>query len=308
MIFADREKTLLLGFLTLSLLLHLLLFYLLPAQFTRPATPPQPMMVEVVPPLTPPEPKERELQFAPKEQTEEKARVTRGKRLGERDIVAKKETAPEGKMPEDNRPAAPLPAAPKAKAKPRRQSPPPSSPPLERSRPDTGKFAREGRPLPDGRPQSSPGHSTAPPAKVPDLKSLLQLPPTTVARLEGEWRRKYRPDVEKGDAVWLDTEKDLLISFFQRFKNNIYGVWNYPVQARDRGEQGTCLLRITINRDGTVADVKLMESSGAPSLDQEAISAVRKGAPYGALPRAYGEDTLKIFAFFNYSLTQRVIY
>lgn len=308
MIFSDREKPFLLGFLTLSLLLHLLLFYLLPRHVTRPATAPRPMLVEVVPPPAPVQPRQRELPFAPRERADEKERDTRGKRLGERDMVAKKETAPEGEMPEDSRPAAPAArrSMPRAKAQP---PPPPASTAVERPRTDTKRFAREGRRLPERSARTAPPPpSSAPSGKVPDLKSLLQLPPTTVARLEGEWRRKYRPDVEKGDAVWLDTEKDILISFFQRFKNNIYGVWNYPLESRERGEQGTCLLRITINRDGSVGDVKLMESSGAAALDEEAIAAVREGAPYGALPRAYGEDTLKILAFFNYSFTKKVLY
>jgi protein TonB len=123
-----------------------------------------------------------------------------------------------------------------------------------------------------------------------------------------EWRRKYRTDVEEGDAVWLDTEKDLLISFFQRFRNNIYGVWNYPPRSAERGEEGTCLLKITVNRDGTVEKVQLMESSGHRALDDQAIAAVHKGASYGTISKHYKEETLTLFAFFEYTLSRRVIY
>jgi protein TonB len=119
-----------------------------------------------------------------------------------------------------------------------------------------------------------------------------------------EWRRKYRTDVEEGDAVWLDTEKDLLISFFQRFRDNIYGVWNYPARAAERGEEGTCLLKITVNRDGTVDKVQLMESSGHRVLDDAAIAAVHKGSSYGRISKHYKEETLTIFAFFQYNLRQ----
>lgn len=303
---SGRERSFLLGFLTLSLLLHLLLFYLLPQHFipaSRPA--PEPIMVEVVPPPVPLQSREREPEFVPEKK--EDARTTPGKRLGERDIVAKKETAPQGDMPEESRPATRPSPPPAAKARPKGVPSRPQSPSAsERPRPESPQSARIRENSREGAPLSSPSAppSSGPAAKTPDLQSLLQLPPTTVARLEGEWRRKYRKDVEKGDAVWLDTEKDLLISFFQRFKNNIYGVWNYPLQARDRGEQGTCLLRVTINRDGTVADVRLLESSGSSILDQEAVDAVRKAGPYGSLPRAYEEETLKIFAFFNYTLTR----
>jgi len=118
-----------------------------------------------------------------------------------------------------------------------------------------------------------------------------------------EWRTKYRKDVEEGDAVWLDMEKDILHSFFTRFRNQIYGVWNYPSNAAERREEGTCLLKVTVNREGEVTDVHLMESSGYSDLDREAISAVWRGGPYGKLSRHYTEDTLNVFAFFQYRLS-----
>jgi protein TonB len=67
--------------------------------------------------------------------------------------------------------------------------------------------------------------------------------------------------------------------------------------------QGTCLLRITVNRQGNIMDVELLESSGHRVLDEEAIDAVRKGATYGPLPRLYPNDDLKIMAFFQYHLS-----
>ena len=186
-------------------------------------------------------------------------------------------------------------AAPKAVRKPRpAPQPPPPRPAETGPPPETAAPAREAPP--------------APTEEVPDLQSLLQLPQTTVARLEQQWRQKYRPDVEKGDTYWLDTEKDILISFFQRFRNHIYGVWNYPAAARERGEEGTCLLKVTVNRDGTLEKVQLMESSGTRALDEEAMAAVRKGSPYGPLARAYEGDKLSIFVFFQYNLVGRIVY
>ena len=53
---------------------------------------------------------------------------------------------------------------------------------------------------------------------------------------------------------------------------------------------------------------EVRESSGWPALDLEAVEAVIKGAPYGPLPRAYPEESLNIFVFFQYQLGGRVIY
>ena len=101
----------------------------------------------------------------------------------------------------------------------------------------------------------------------------------------------------------MDSQQDLLYSFMRRFRTNIYNVWNYPAAAARQKQQGTCLLRITIDRKGNIADVQLLESSGHRALDEEAIDAVRKGATYGPLPRAFKHEELKIMAFFDYSLS-----
>lgn len=291
------QNPLLLGFITLSLLLHLVLFFLLPQRslFIAPSTE-EPVYVEV----RPPQPRERELDLpAPEKET---PRDTPAKRLGPADQVVKKETAPKGDAPEDRTPAAsPPPAAPTAKPRPRPEptpAPAPSEPVVQR------RITEEARPAP-----SEPPEAREAPKPLPDLKTLMAATSTAAQNVAekqiDEWRNKYRTDVEEGDAVWLDTEKDLLISFFQRFRSNIYGVWNYPARSAERGDEGTCLLKITVNRDGTVDKVQLMESSGHRVLDDAAVAAVHRGASYGPLPKAFKEDSLNIFAFFQYTLSRR---
>ena len=296
-----RPHLLLAGFLTASVLLHLLVLLLLPREGVLPPPPAKPpVYVEIVPPQKkPPQPRELDL---PQEQVPPTPRTTAAKRLGPQDQQVSRETAPQGKDPEDRpaRKAAPPVVAAPAPPRPAPQPPKPRPAPAPEAAP---------RPLGEGpiAAPAAPAEPTTPgppaPRELPDLQALLKLPPATVARLEDQWRQKYRKDVEAGNAVWLDTEKDLLISFFQRFRDRIYGVWNYPVRSRERGEEGTCLLRITVNRDGSLAGVQLMESSGYPRLDDEALSAVRKAAPFGPLARSYEEESLTIFAFFRYSIT-----
>lgn len=296
-----RPHLLLAGFLIASLLLHLLVVLLLPREGVLPPPPEKPpVYVEIVPPAKkPPQPRELDL---PETKTPPTPRTTPAKRLGPQDQQVARETAPQGKDPEDRpvRKAAPPTAAVPAPPKPATAPPKPRPAPPAETPP---------RPLGEGptAAPATPAEPTTPaptaPKELPDLQALLKLPQATVSRLEDQWRQKYRKDVEAGNAVWLDTEKDLLISFFKRFRDRIYGVWNYPVRSRERGEEGTCLLRITVNRDGTLANVQLLESSGYPRLDDEALSAVRKASPFGPLARSYEEETLTIFAFFRYSIT-----
>ncbi len=190
-------------------------------------------------------------------------RSTPAKRLGPSDQVVPKEIAPPGDAPEDRLPVVP--------AQPRPPSPPPETP-SPAPRPDPG-----------------------------DID--LNLAQDTRARLQQEAQRKHRKETEPGDQTVLDMKKDFLISFFDRFRRNIYNVWNYPPQAVKAGEQGVCLLEIIINRDGSVDSVKLLQTSGFPTLDREAVAAVYRGASYGSLPTAYTEEKLEITAYFQYRLS-----
>lgn len=294
------------GFITISLLLHLLLLFLLPER--RPLPPPkkeEPVVVEV----RPPEPRQRELDLPLPEKEEPRDRPA--KRLGPADQQVEQEIAPEGDAPEDRAPPSAVATRPAPEPSPpveAKQQPRPRPEPVPQAEPEPSQQV----PRPEAPPRAAappdPVEPVPPVRDLPDLSALTRLPAATIARLEDQWRRKYREDVERGDAVWLDTERDILFSFFNRFRTNIYNVWNYPPSSAARKEEGTCLLRIAINRDGTVEEVEVMESSGYHELDMEAVAAVHKGSPYGDLPRAYTEEALSIFAFFEYTLTRRLVY
>jgi protein TonB len=193
----------------------------------------------------------------------------------------------------------PLPAAAPRPKTVEKQQPRDHSTPRETPESVTGRVTPQG---------DRPPVASTQPRPQPDLEDLTRISPQALASIESDWRRKYRQDVEQGDTVWLDMENDLLNSFMNRFRTNIYLVWDYPAEALRQMQQGTCLLRITISRDGEVQDVRVLESSGFPLLDREAVDSVWQGASYGPLPRAYAHDTLKIMAFFQYGMSNVVQY
>jgi protein TonB len=51
---------------------------------------------------------------------------------------------------------------------------------------------------------------------------------------------------------------------------------SYPEIARRRGEQGRVMLRVNVAADGTPLGVDVSATSGYPSLDSAALSAVRQ--------------------------------
>jgi protein TonB len=317
-----RSDIFLLGFILLSLLLHLLFLFLAPKQAWVPAeTEKKPVYVD----LRPPQPLSRELDL-PTPREPEKPRETPAKRLADAARQVEKETAPEGRDFEDRSPGAqaPPPApqpAPPAKPEPRPVKPVPKpTEPTPKPSPKAVKPPADQRQLPPGEgpalPREAPAAPASPAPTQPqpqprrsskELKNidLLASAKTAAANVGEQWRRKYRAEVDEGDTVWLDTEKDILISFFQRFRTNVYMVWNYPERARQLGQEGVSLLRVTITREGEVKGVILKESSGHPLLDNAAMNAVRKGASYGPLPTAYPKDELNIMVFFHYGLDRR---
>jgi periplasmic protein TonB len=50
----------------------------------------------------------------------------------------------------------------------------------------------------------------------------------------------------------------------------------YPESARRRGEQGRVMLQVSVSTDGTPLEVDVLATSGHPSLDSAALSAVRQ--------------------------------
>ncbi len=285
----QRQDIIITGFLLLSLLLHLLLL-LVPKDGLFPAEiAPPPVYVEV----RPSQPRDRELDLPIREELE-KPRLKPAERLAEKDQVVEKETAPEGRDNEDREKVV---RAPEQVQKVPQPTPPQPEPMQEKAPAD-----KSDQTLPETA-EGWKRQKTEPAPKLPDLQTLTQISPQAMAQIESDWRQKYRKDIERGDTVWMDTQQDLLISFMRRFRNNIYGVWNYPESARRQNQQGSCLIRVTVDRDGNVTDVILMESSGSRVLDDEAMRAIRQGATYGPLPRAYPNEYLHIMGLFNYSLS-----
>ncbi|MDX2201944.1 MAG: energy transducer TonB [Hyphomicrobiaceae bacterium] len=58
----------------------------------------------------------------------------------------------------------------------------------------------------------------------------------------------------------------------------------YPQQARSRGEQGTSKVQFSIDRKGNLLEASILESSGHPTLDEEAVAVLRRASPFPPPP------------------------
>ncbi|QGX40027.1 TonB family protein [Permianibacter aggregans] len=77
------------------------------------------------------------------------------------------------------------------------------------------------------------------------------------------------------DAVYLDA--------WRRQVERI-GNLNYPEEAKRRALFGQLVMRVDINPNGTVREVKILESSGSKLLDDAALRIVRLASPFPPLP------------------------
>jgi periplasmic protein TonB len=65
----------------------------------------------------------------------------------------------------------------------------------------------------------------------------------------------------------------------------------FPPEAR--GQSGAAKVAFTIDRSGNLISEKLVQSTGSPLLDAEAIAMVKRAQPFPAPPPEVGEDRPK---------------
>lgn len=132
------------------------------------------------------------------------------------------------------------------------------------------------------------------PPKKEDTKEEKKLSPSKpIKRTPIPGWREDTIDLSSSDAKYLQYRLDMV--------RKLGRTWKYPEKARDAGEQGIVVLKISINSDGSVAEANIISSSGSVILDEAALLAAKSAAPFGQLP-----DTdltqLHIFVKFLYEL------
>lgn len=149
--------------------------------------------------------------------------------------------------------------------------------------------------------------------KLPEVKPKVVPPlpkrkiPLIDPRLVSKESKKIVPQMGEGESVEisLDTTESKYISYFKHIRDKLYLVWRYPPEAAAAGIQGTVKILFVIERDGKLKDVRILETSGFPVLDREAVRAIIAAAPFGPFPPDWTEKELRIRARFIYHLFSR---
>jgi protein TonB len=100
-----------------------------------------------------------------------------------------------------------------------------------------------------------------------------------------------------GDVAPLESTGDLAVSasaaaagfmttgdYLELLRMRVDSLKIYPDTARSRGRQGRVVVRFTLEEDGSIREKSLVRGSGTDSLDQAALRAVSRAAPFPMAP------------------------
>jgi protein TonB len=75
----------------------------------------------------------------------------------------------------------------------------------------------------------------------------------------------------------------------------------FTVPTNMKGKQVTCQVTFTIQKDGTITNVKVVQSTGDPVLDQAAVRALTLAKDLGPLPDSISKTSIDTIITFDYS-------
>ena len=99
-----------------------------------------------------------------------------------------------------------------------------------------------------------------------------------------------RPRIRRLTSVATQQADDALYLHQWREKIEAVGNQNYPEKARQQQVFGELRLVVSLFSDGSVHNVKIVESSGQKILDQAAIRIVHQAAPYAPFPSSMRQN------------------
>jgi protein TonB len=204
------------------------------------------------------------------------------------------------------RPASrPQPAKPAAKPEPAAEEPPAPEPPKPKPERPAPKPAREEAPqLPDKpakKPEKPQKAAAETPKPAPAASSARKPPrPASVApagETAGEPGKRGAPTgTSQGTSAFgsqiagLDNPDFKFGYYIDQLLSSIDSKWVRPPFGKDV----KAVVGFRIQRDGSITDLQISQSSGYNSFDLAALRAVQNASPFPPLPRAYRQDSLGV--------------
>jgi protein TonB len=110
--------------------------------------------------------------------------------------------------------------------------------------------------------------------------------PMQFATNTADERLALRGDEVRELVVAADTRKSVVAPYLDAWKRKTesVGTLNYPQAARHRGMTGNPVVEVAIRADGSLADIRIVRSSGHGEIDRAALEILRLAAPFDPFP------------------------
>jgi len=137
-------------------------------------------------------------------------------------------------------------------------------------------------------PKQEESEATPPPkeeTKTPEQQAEIALPEPPKPEPPQEQKQATAPPAAAPSVAVVHRWETELVAHIEHFKR-------YPPKARARGDQGLARVAFTIDRDGWVRGTRIVQSSGSPELDEEALAMLTRAQPVPRPPNRVPVDEL----------------
>lgn len=152
---------------------------------------------------------------------------------------------------------------------------------------------------------TNPGGKVAVPRKLKARNAYENLLNNSMAQMSDQVKAGYQDyiedDLEIGNAIDLNTQEYRYIGYFTNLRKSIELTWTYPAPALRRGLYGNVYIKFTIDKDGKVSRIMVLDTSGHRILDSAIVDAIELAAPFAPLPKGFGSK-INIKGNFRYVL------
>ena len=129
--------------------------------------------------------------------------------------------------------------------------------------------------------------------KKEEKKVDEQKPPQSQAE------KGIQPDAGKEDTVDLGSSDAKYADYLATVKKQIMRRWIFSSVYR-KNETGVVVILMTLNADGSLAQVMTTTPSGMPDVDRSTLEVIQAAAPFRPFPKQYDLTRLHITASFRY--------
>ena len=98
------------------------------------------------------------------------------------------------------------------------------------------------------------------------------------------------------------SQSNVMPTFHQRLLRHLDQNKRYPQTSQRRRQQGTAMLRFTMDAEGNVLSFRLEKTSGHEALDEEVLAMIKRAEPLPKIPPDLGRDRLELVVPVQFAL------